>query len=67
MRISLETAVRNYRGFWDTQRALSTLRDAGHEPHPKHTRQVLRDLAKTGLLVKVQDRPVRYRTEPLDG
>lgn len=62
-RISLETAVRAYRGFWDTQRALTALRDAGHEPEAKHTRRILRDLVSTGLLVKVQDRPVRYRTE----
>lgn len=55
-RVSLEMTVRKYRGFWDTQRALTALRDAGHEPQPKHTRQILRDLANIGLLVKMQDR-----------
>ncbi|MEU1531450.1 hypothetical protein [Streptomyces fagopyri] len=42
------------------------LRDAGHEPAEKHTRQLLRDLASGGLLVKVQDRPVLYRTESMN-
>ncbi|WP_309234247.1 hypothetical protein [Streptomyces lunaelactis] len=65
-RVSLETAVRTYRGLWGTQRALTALRDAGHEPEPKHTRQILRDLASAGLLVKVQDRPVLYRAEPVE-
>ncbi|MFC4607137.1 hypothetical protein ACFO9E_04780 [Streptomyces maoxianensis] len=65
-RAALEASVRKYRGFWDTQRALSALRDAGHDPQPKHTRQILRDLASGGLLVKVEDRPVRYRTGPMD-
>lgn len=65
-RVSLEKAVRALRGLWDTQRALTALRDAGHEPEEKHTRQILRDLASTGLLVKVQDRPVQYRAEALN-
>ncbi|MEE1829433.1 hypothetical protein [Streptomyces sp. SP17KL33] len=65
-RVSLEKAIRALRGLWDTQRALTALRDAGHEPEEKHTRQILRDLASSGLLVKVQDRPVRYRTEPMN-
>ncbi|MEV6531384.1 MULTISPECIES: hypothetical protein [Streptomyces] len=64
--VSLEKAIRALRGLWDTQRALTALRDAGHEPEEKYTRQILRDLASTGLLVKVQDRPVQYRTEPMN-
>jgi hypothetical protein len=64
--VSLEKAVRALRGLWDTQRALTALRDAGHEPEEKHTRRILRDLASSGLLVKVQDRPVQYRTEPMN-
>ncbi|RSN46595.1 hypothetical protein DMH12_29020 [Streptomyces sp. WAC 04229] len=61
-RADLEKAVRTYGGFWDTERGLRTLRDAGHEPQEKHTRRILRDFAGEGLLVKVEDRPVRYRT-----
>ncbi|MGW5122504.1 hypothetical protein ACWEQ7_00280 [Streptomyces sp. NPDC004069] len=60
-RADLERAVRRYGGYWDTERSLRTLRDAGHAPQDKHTRQILRDLASEGLLVKVEDRPVRYR------
>ncbi|MGW2893158.1 hypothetical protein ACWDAO_00620 [Streptomyces sp. NPDC001212] len=60
-RADLERAVRRYGGYWDTERSLRTLRDAGHDPQDKHTRQILRDLASEGLLVKVEDRPVRYR------
>lgn len=62
-RVSLESAVRACRGFWDTRRALTALRDAGHQPKEKHTRQILRDLASSGLLIKVEDWPVRYRTD----
>lgn len=60
--VSLEKAIRALRGLWDTQRALAALRDAGYEPEEKYARQILRDLASSGLLVKVQDRPVQYRT-----
>jgi hypothetical protein len=60
-RADLEKAVRSYGGRWDTERGLRALRDAGHDPQDKHTRQILRDLASEGLLVKVEDRPVTYR------
>ncbi|WP_329013538.1 hypothetical protein [Streptomyces sp. NBC_00690] len=63
---SLEKTIRALRGLWDTQRALTALRDAGHEPEEKHTRRIPRDLAGIGLLVKVQDRPVLYRTDPMN-
>ncbi|MEW2074610.1 hypothetical protein ACFZAG_08290 [Streptomyces sp. NPDC012403] len=59
-RADLEKAVRAHGGCWDTERGLRALRDAGHDPQDKHTRQILRDLASEGLLVKVEDRPVRY-------
>ncbi|MGW4022018.1 hypothetical protein [Streptomyces sp. NPDC005009] len=62
----LEKAVRTYGGYWDTERGLRTLRDAGHDPQEKHTRRILRDLASEGLLVKVEDRPVRYRVAETD-
>ncbi|MFJ3617012.1 hypothetical protein ACIPSH_02515 [Streptomyces iakyrus] len=59
-RADLEQAVRKYGGYWDTERSLRTLRDAGHDPQDKHTRQILRDLAQEEVLTKVEDRPVRY-------
>ncbi|MFJ5557380.1 hypothetical protein ACIQCD_08145 [Streptomyces sp. NPDC093250] len=52
--------MRAYGGHWDTERALRTLRDAGHDPQDKRTRQILRDLASEDVLVKVEDWPVRY-------
>lgn len=65
-RADLENAVRLYGGYWDTVRGLHALRDAGHEPQQKHTRRILRGLASEGLLVKVEDRPVRYRAVRTD-
>ncbi|GGW24368.1 hypothetical protein [Streptomyces xantholiticus] len=65
-RADLEKAVRTYGGCWDTGRGLRALRDAGHEPQEKHTRRILRDLASEGLLVKVEDRPVRYQVAQSD-
>ncbi|MER5833775.1 hypothetical protein ABT116_23685 [Streptomyces sp. NPDC002130] len=59
-RAALEQAVRTYGGYWDTERSLRTLRDAGHDPQDKRTRQILRDLAQEGVLTKVEDWPVRY-------
>ncbi|MFF9489803.1 hypothetical protein [Streptomyces sp. NPDC014676] len=65
-RADLEKAVRTYDGHWDTERGLRALRDAGHDPQEKHTRRIFRDLASEGLLVKVEDRPVRYRVAETD-
>ncbi|MFF4545600.1 hypothetical protein [Streptomyces sp. NPDC001435] len=60
-------AVEALGGTWDTQRAVTTLRDSGHEPADlraaeKEARRVLRQLASKGLLVKID--PVRaiYRS-----
>ncbi|MEU5510457.1 hypothetical protein [Streptomyces fungicidicus] len=53
--------MRTYGGYWDTERGLRALRDAGNEPQEKNTRRILRDLASEGLLVKVEDWPVSYR------
>jgi hypothetical protein len=63
---SLGQAVRALGGLWDTQRAVTALRDAGHgqgdeQQQEKRAREALRQLADGGLLVKVQDRPVQYR------
>ncbi|GAA4940874.1 hypothetical protein GCM10023238_03170 [Streptomyces heliomycini] len=41
-RADLERAVRTYGWPLDTERALRALRDAGHDPQDKHTRQILR-------------------------
>jgi hypothetical protein len=63
---SLEKSVRALGGLWDTQRAVVALRDAGHgegdqRQQEKRARWALRKLAKAGVLVKVQARPVQYR------
>lgn len=60
-RADLEKAVRTSGGLWDTERGPHAMHDTWHDPHPKHTRRILRDLATEGLLVKVEDWPVRYR------
>ncbi len=65
-RADLERAVHTYGGLWDTERGLRAMRDAGHDPQDKHTRQILRDLASEGLLVKVEDWPVRYKAVRAD-
>lgn len=63
---SLGRTVRALGGLWDTQRAVAALHDAGYDgdqkQQEKRARKAMRDLAKTGLLVKIQDRPVQYRT-----
>jgi hypothetical protein len=63
---SLEQSVRSLGGLWDTRRAVTALRDAGHgegdkRQQEKRARWALRKLADAGLLIKVQDRPVQYR------
>ncbi|MCM8552307.1 hypothetical protein [Streptomyces sp. STCH 565 A] len=63
---TLEAAVRALGGLWDTHRAVTALRDAGlgngdQGDQEKRARGALRDVAKTGLLIKIQDRPVQYR------
>jgi hypothetical protein len=58
---SLEHSIRTLGGLWDTTRGVTVLRDAGYTPDQKHVRRTYRRLAETGLLVKVQDRPVQYR------
>ncbi|MFF7977142.1 hypothetical protein [Streptomyces sp. NPDC007905] len=64
---SLEQSVRALGGLWDTQRAVTAFRDAGHgegdqRQQEKRARWALRRLVEAGVLTKVQDRPVRYRT-----
>lgn len=46
-------AVRTLGGTWDTRRAVAVLRDHGHTH--------LRHMAKSGLITRINDRPVEYR------
>jgi hypothetical protein len=59
---ALESAVRqDCGGTWDTRRAVSALAEAGHEATDKRARQILRDLAVAGLLVKIDPGRAAYR------
>lgn len=52
-REALEDAVRaDTAGAWDTRRAVTALAAAGHPVADKRARQLLRDLAATGLLAR---------------
>ncbi|MDK0525022.1 hypothetical protein [Streptomyces sp. ML-6] len=68
MRIAqvLEKPIRALGGTWNTQRAVTALRDAGHgtgdqRQQEKRTRQALRDLADAGVIVKTEPRRATYR------
>jgi hypothetical protein len=58
----LESSIRALGGIWDPARGMTILRGAGFDPTEKHVRRIYRGLAGSGLLVKIQDRPVQYRT-----
>ncbi|MEU9139292.1 hypothetical protein AB0D33_25595 [Streptomyces sp. NPDC048404] len=62
----LAQSVRTLGGTWDTQRAVTALRDAGvgdgdRIQQEKRARQALRDLAEAGLLVKTDPDSATYR------
>ncbi|MFH8472519.1 hypothetical protein [Streptomyces sp. NPDC018000] len=62
----LSEAIQTLHGAWDAERALAALFGAGYRPADvaigkKRARQVLRDLADAGAIVKVSERPVEYR------
>ncbi|MET9658520.1 hypothetical protein [Streptomyces sp. NPDC006510] len=62
----LSEAIQALHGAWDAERALAALFGAGYRPADvaigkKRARQVLRDLADAGAIVKVSERPVEYR------
>lgn len=59
---ALEEAVRAQGGTWDTRRAVTALDDAGHKAGDKRVRQILRDLAASGLLVKTDSDRAVYDT-----
>ncbi|MEV7712242.1 hypothetical protein [Streptomyces sp. NPDC088270] len=59
-------AIQALCGTWDAERALAALFGAGYRPADvatgkKRARQVLRDLADAGVIVKVNERPVEYQ------
>ncbi|MEY2246759.1 hypothetical protein ACN6K9_003299 [Streptomyces sp. SAS_267] len=62
----LAQSVRALGGTWDTQRAVTALRDAGigdgdRIQQEKRARRALRDLAEAGLLVKTDPDSATYR------
>ncbi|WP_392960901.1 hypothetical protein [Streptomyces sp. LN245] len=62
----LAQSVRTLGGTWDTQRAVTALREAGvgdgdRIQQEKRARQALRDLATAGLLVKTDPDSATYR------
>ncbi|MEU2738922.1 hypothetical protein ABZ656_27025 [Streptomyces sp. NPDC007095] len=65
-RQALEQSIRSLGGAWDTWRAVTALRDAGYgsgerRQQEKRARQVLRDIAETGLIVKADPGSATYR------
>lgn len=65
-RQALEQAIRALGGTWDMWRAVTALRDAGYDEgdrrqQEKRARQVLRDIAETGLIVKTDPDSATYR------
>lgn len=65
-RQALEQSIRALGGTWDTWRAVTALRDAGYSEgdrrqQEKRARQVLRDIAETGLIVKTDPDSATYR------
>jgi hypothetical protein len=66
-REALEKSVRSTGGAWDVPRAVSALASTGTEVEEKRARQLLRDLAEAGLLVKTDpDRAVYEVTDKED-
>jgi hypothetical protein len=62
----LSESIDALHGTWDAERALAALFGAGYRPADaatgkKRARQVLRELADAGVIVKVSARPVAYR------
>jgi hypothetical protein len=62
----LEKSVRALGGTWDTQRAVTALRDGGYvavdqRAAEKEARRILRELAANGLLVKTDPDRAIYR------
>ncbi|MEV5566067.1 MULTISPECIES: hypothetical protein [Streptomyces] len=52
---TLEKPIRALGGTWDTQRAVTALRDAGHQrQQEKRARNALRNLAAVGVLTKTE-------------
>ncbi|MCX4615917.1 MULTISPECIES: hypothetical protein [Streptomyces] len=65
-RQALEQSIRSLGGTWDAWRAVTALRDAGYgsgdrRQREKRARQVLRDIAGKGLIVKAAPDSATYR------
>lgn len=61
-RQELRQAITSLGGSWNTHRAVTVLRDAGYPVEDKRARQILRDLAEDGIIVKVDPDSATYRT-----
>ncbi|WP_206304602.1 hypothetical protein [Streptomyces sp. B27] len=62
----LEKSIRALGGTWDTRRSVTALRDAGlgdgdQTAQEKRARGALRDLAKAGVIVKIDPDSATYR------
>lgn len=62
---SLAHSIRALGGTWHTRRAVAALRDAGHDwvdqrAAEKRARQILRELAADGLIVRVEPKRATY-------
>ena len=65
-RKALARAVGTLGGIWDTDRAVTTLKDAGYgdgdrRDQEKRARRALRLVASDGLLVRIHDEQAIYR------
>ncbi|WP_331734623.1 hypothetical protein [Streptomyces sp. NBC_00887] len=63
---ALEKPIRALGGTWDTQRAVTVLRDAGHghgdrRQQEKRARSALRDLAAAGVITRTEWDSATYR------
>jgi hypothetical protein len=63
---ALEKSIRALGGTWDTRRAVTALRDAGHgagdqRQQEKRAREALRGLAIAGVIVKTDPGSATYR------
>ncbi|MEU6925475.1 hypothetical protein [Streptomyces sp. NPDC046631] len=58
---ALKEAIRAAGGTWNTRRAATALTEVGHLVTDKRTRQILRDLAATGIITKTDPSTATYR------
>lgn len=58
---ALTRAIQTRRGDWDPPRAVAALREAGYAGQEKWVREVMRRLAKAGVIVRVHPTRAVYR------